>query len=139
MHFETAVDIDAAPGTVWNLLIDVERWPEMTASMDRVEVLDKPFALGSSARVHQPKLPTATWKVTAYEDRKGFTWESRSPGATTTATHEMTATSDTTTRVHLTLTQKGLLAPVIGAVTARLTRRYLAMEAEGLKTKAETP
>lgn len=137
MHFETSVDIDAPPETVWKLLKDVERWPDMTASMDRVELLDEPFTLGSRARVHQPKLPAAVWTVTAFDDTRTFTWESRSTGVTTTGAHEIVATPDGGSTVRLTLDQKGPLAPVFALLAGRLTRRYVTMEAQGLKAKAE--
>ncbi|GGP92944.1 putative membrane protein [Actinomadura coerulea] len=137
MHFETSVDIDAPPETVWNLLKDVERWPDMTASMDRVELLDEPFTLGSRARVHQPKLPAAVWTVTAFDDNRTFTWESRSTGVTTTGAHEIVPTPDGGSTVRLTLDQKGPLAPVFALLAGRLTRRYVTMEAQGLKAKAE--
>lgn len=81
VHFEISVDIDAAPDTVWRILTDVERWPDMTDSVDRVEILDKPFALSSRARVHQPKLPAAIWTVTDFTENENFTWESRSPAS----------------------------------------------------------
>lgn len=139
MHVETTVDINATPEAVWKLLIDVERWPDMTASIDRVELLDKPIALSARARVHQPKLPAAVWKVTSFEENRTFTWESRSPGVTTVAAHELVTTPDGTVTVHLTLDQKGPLAPLFALLTGRLTRRYVTMEATGLKTKAETP
>jgi uncharacterized membrane protein len=136
VHFETSVDIAASPETVWKLLTDVERWPEMTASIDRVELLDKPFAVSSRARVHQPKIPAAVWTVTELTEGEAFTWESRSPGVTTTGVHALTRTPDGVT-VRLTLDQKGPLAPLFGLLTGRLTRRYVTMEADGLKAKAE--
>ncbi|WP_202513189.1 hypothetical protein [Streptomyces sp. SID3343] len=37
----------------------------------------------------------------------------------------------------LTLQQSGLLAPVVGMLAGGLTRRYLRMEAEGLKQRSE--
>ena len=137
MHVETSVDIDATAETVWNVLKDVERWPEMTDSIDRVDVLDEPFALSSRARVHQPKIPAATWTVTALTPNESFTWESRSPGVTTTAAHDITVNPDGTVTVRLTLTQKGPLAGLVSLLTGRLTRRYVSMEANGLKAKAE--
>ncbi|MFG2086722.1 MULTISPECIES: SRPBCC family protein [unclassified Spirillospora] len=137
MHFETAVDIDATPETVWSLLKDVERWPGMTASIDRVELLDEPLTLSGRARVHQPRLPAAIWTVTGFEENKTFTWESRSPGVTTVAAHEIVPQPDGTVTVRLTLDQKGPLAPVFSLLTGRLVRRYVTMEADGLKAKAE--
>lgn len=109
----------------------------MTASMDRVELLDEPFALGSRARVHQPKLPATVWTVTAFDENGDFTWESRSTGVTTTGGHEIVPTPDGGCTVRLTLDQKGPLAPVLALLAGRLTRRYVTMEAEGLKAKAE--
>ncbi|MFI0482021.1 SRPBCC family protein [Actinomadura sp. 9N215] len=139
MHFEFSVDIDATPETVWNLLKDVERWPDMTASINRVEPLDKPIALSSRARVHQPKLRAAIWTVTEFEENKTFTWESRSAGVTTTAAHEIVPKPDGTVSVHLTLDQKGPMAPILSLFTGHLARRYVTMEANGLKSKAEHP
>ncbi len=109
----------------------------MTDSIDRVEVLDTPFALSGRARVHQPKMPAATWTVTAFKENETFTWESRSPGVTTTAAHHIVPNPDGTVTVRLVLDQKGPLAPLIALLTGRLTRRYVTMEANGLKTKAE--
>ncbi|MEO3828671.1 SRPBCC family protein [Actinomadura sp. B10D3] len=137
MHFEISVDIDASPETVWRLLTDVEHWPDMTASVDRAEILDKPFALSSRARVHQPKLRTAIWTVTDFTENEAFTWESRSPGVRTIGGHHVTRTPGGTTTVRLTLDQTGALAPAIALFAGGLTRRYVTMEAEGLKAKAE--
>ncbi|MGH3239251.1 MAG: SRPBCC family protein [Spirillospora sp.] len=138
MHFEVSVDIDATPATVWTLLTDVEHWPEITASINRVEILEKPFTLSSRARVSQPKLPPATWTVTTFDENNSFTWESHSPGVTTIGGHHITTNPDGSVSLQLTLDQKGPLAPIISLLTARLTRRYITMEANGLKTKAET-
>ncbi|NDU72903.1 hypothetical protein GWI34_09700 [Actinomadura sp. DSM 109109] len=41
MHFETSIAIDAPPETVWSILEDVEHWPDMTASIERVEILNR--------------------------------------------------------------------------------------------------
>lgn len=137
MHFEITVGIDAPAETVWNLLIDVERWPDMTASIDRVELLDESFALSSRARVHQPKLLAAGWTVTAFTENRSFTWESRSPGITTVAAHDIVPEPGGTVSVRLTLDQKGPLAPVLSLLTGRRARRYVTMEANGLKSMAE--
>lgn len=137
MHFEITVDVDASPETVWSLLKDVERWPDMTASVERVELLDEPFAVSSRARVRQPKLRPAVWTVTALTENESFTWESRSPGVTTVGGHAVIPKPDGTTAVRLTLDQKGPLAPLIALVAGRLSRRYVTMEATGLKSKAE--
>ncbi|GAA4229439.1 hypothetical protein GCM10022254_21860 [Actinomadura meridiana] len=137
MHFEISVDIDATPETVWNILKDVEHWPDMTASITSVEILDKPLALSSRSRVLQPKLRPAIWTVTAFDENRTFTWETRAPGVTTTAAHDIVTKPDGTVSVLLTLDQKGPLAPLVSLFMGNMSRRYVTMEANGLKTKAE--
>ena len=84
------VTIAAPPEQVWTVLVDVERWPERIPTVDRVERLDAgPLAVGSRTRVEQPRLPTAVWTVTELADGSSYTWESRSPGVTVTAAHEV--------------------------------------------------
>jgi uncharacterized membrane protein len=134
MPFEITVAIDAAPETIWNHLIDIERWPLMTESVTRVQRLDDgPFEKGSRARVNQPKLPPAVWTVTEFDPGRSFTWESRTPGIVTTAAHVLTGDG-----VKLTVAQKGPTAPLVSLLYGRLTRRYATMEAEGLKRLAES-
>lgn len=110
----------------------------MTDSIDRVELLDRPLALGGRARVHQPRLRPAVWTVTAFAENRTFTWESRSPGVRTVAAHDIVPRPDGTVSVRLTLDQTGPLAPVASLLLGRLSRRYVTMEANGLKAKAES-
>ena len=88
MRLTSSIDIQAPPDTVWAVWSDLERWPEWTASVSRVERIEPgPLAIGLRARVHQPKFPPATWRVIALEEGQGFTWVSESPGARVTASH----------------------------------------------------
>ncbi|GAA2576016.1 SRPBCC family protein [Actinomadura fulvescens] len=138
MHHEVTVEINAPRETVWALLEDVERWPEMTASIKRVERLTEgPFGEGSRARVHQPGLPAAVWTVTDFAPGRAFTWTARTPGVTTVASHDITSHPDGTVSVRLGLDQSGPLAFLVALLAGRRARRYVAMEAAGLKQKAE--
>ncbi|KAB2345614.1 SRPBCC family protein [Actinomadura rudentiformis] len=138
MHHEVTVEINAPAETVWRLLEDVERWPEWTASIDRVERLTQgPFGEGSKARVHQPKLPAAVWTVTDFDPGRSFTWAARTPGLTTVASHDVTTHADGTVSVRLVLDQTGPLAFLVALLAGARSRRYVAMEAAGLKRKAE--
>jgi uncharacterized protein YndB with AHSA1/START domain len=139
MWYEIEVDIDAAPEKVWAVLADVERWPEWTASMTLVQRLeDGPFGVGSTVRVRQPRLPQAVYTVTEYEPGQAFSWAARSPGVMTTGGHQVVSHEDGHATVRLTVDQTGVLAPLVGLFAARLARRYVTMEGEGLKRRCES-
>ena len=55
------VTVDAPPEVVWELLADVESWPQITENMTTVMLVDKgSLRLGSHVKIKQPKLaPTA--------------------------------------------------------------------------------
>jgi len=59
--FRETVTVDAPVAEVGRILHDVERWPSWTPTMSRVTRLGSgPFAVGSRARVKQPRLLPAT-------------------------------------------------------------------------------
>jgi len=139
MKVEDGTTIAAAPARVWAVFADVERWPEWTESIDSVELLDPgPLRVGSRAKIRQPKLPAAVWKVTELVDGESFTWVARSPGVRTTGVHAVSADGGGT-RATNSVEQSGPLGWLAGALTARLTRRYLAVELAGLKRRCESP
>ena len=128
----------ASPERVWEVLVDVERWPEWTDSVTSVRPLDAgPLAVGSRVEVSQPRIPTGTYTVTALEPGSAFSWEQRQPGSTVTAHHVCARLPDGGTRVELRVVMTGVVGRVVGRLYRRLTERYLAMEAAGLKLRAE--
>jgi uncharacterized protein YndB with AHSA1/START domain len=137
VDYEISVDIDAAPDEVWRVLTDVERWPEWTPSMTRVERLDSgPLQVGSTARIKQPKFPPTVWRVTQLEPGQSFSWTASGPGVTTVGGHRITPRDDGV-EVTLSIRQTGPLAWLVGLLTSRLTQSYVQMEANGLKRRSE--
>ena len=137
MNFTTSVEIDADPERVWNTLIDVERWPDWTASMRSVKRLDTgPFGTDSRVRIEQPRMPPVVWQVTQYEPGTSFTWVSARGGVRTEAYHRLVRGPEGLS-VELGLAQTGALARLIAALYGGLTRRYVGMEARGLKQACE--
>lgn len=90
----------------------------------------------SQAWVKQPRMLGSTWQVTEFEPERSFVWENHRPGIRTVARHRLDARPGGTL-LTLELVQTGPLAPLIRLLFGRLTRRYLAMEAAGLKTFCE--
>ncbi|HEY7718367.1 MAG TPA: SRPBCC family protein [Pedococcus sp.] len=137
MRTEHTVTVEAPREAVWAALVDVESWPQVTSSMTSVEKLDPgPLQIGSRARIRQPKLPVAVWTVTELTEPERFTWVATGPGVRTTAVHEV-AGSGGTCRLRLELTQAGPLGSALGRLARGLVERYLALEADGLKRRAE--
>ncbi|GIH22215.1 hypothetical protein Aph01nite_05250 [Acrocarpospora phusangensis] len=137
MRFESTVFIDASPQRVWEVFSDVESWPEWTGTVDSVELLDPgPLRVGSRARIKQPKLPIADWRVTELVEGRSFTWVSTGPGLRVTGGHHVEP-AGTGTLARATIDQQGLLGSLTGRVLANLINRYLRMEGEGLKARSE--
>jgi len=135
---EVTTTIAAPAERVWAILSDVERWPTWTASVTSVE-LDGPMAVGSRAKVRQPKLPAVTWTVTELVPGRSFTWETTGPGSRATGWHEVTPTGDGSCDVRLALEQAGPLGSLVGLLYRGLTKRYVQMEADGLTAAATAP
>lgn len=135
---DSSIEIDAPPAIVWDVFADVVRWPEWTASVTKIVPLDGAgIEPGKRFEITQPRLPKVVWQVTEVDHGTSWTWRQHSPGATTSASHRLTAIGDGRTLVEQRIDQRGPIGVVVGALVRRLTRRYLALEAAGLKACSE--
>lgn len=133
----TSVDVTATTSRVWKVLADVERWADWNPTIRSIERLDSgPLGLGSRVKIEQPMLRPATWTVAAWEPEVAFTWVSRSPGLVATGAHAVEPFSGGT-RVTLSIRFGGPLSFVVSLLVGRLTRRYIGLEASGLKARCE--
>jgi uncharacterized protein YndB with AHSA1/START domain len=137
IQFSAPFDIDAPPETVFSVLCDVERWPEWTPTMTRVQRLNHgPFGVGAKARVRQPKLRPAIWEVTELKPNHSFTWVARGLGLTMKAGHWIEAKGGGS-RGSLTFEFDGFLSRIAGRLYRGLIEQYLGTEAQGLKRRSE--
>jgi len=137
MRFETEVEIDASRDRVRDALIDVERWPQWTESINEVTLEGGRLVVGARARIRQPRMPLLVWVVTRLQAGKAFDWQTSSAGVTTTGIHELEPLGDDRTLLRLSVEQSGVLSGLIGVLTGSRTRRYIELEARGLKCAAE--
>ncbi len=137
MFNEDSIEIDAPPQLVWDVFSDVERWPEWTASVTSLVGLDGPaLAVGKRFAIKQPGLQKLVWKVTEIDPGASWTWVHRSPGVLVSARHDLTQPGDRTL-VRQQLDQRGVLGALVGRLTVKKTKRFLALEAQGLKARSE--
>jgi uncharacterized membrane protein len=136
--FETSLGVAAPAERVWAVLVDVERAPEWTASMTEVRLLgDGPLAVGSRVRIKQPKLPPIVWEVTDLDPGRSFSWRAGGPGFTTIGEHRVTSEGPRRAMATLGIRRTGPLAGVADRLFGKVDRRYVTIEAEGLKRRSE--
>jgi len=139
MRFEQSIDIDAPQQRVWDVLSDLEAWPQRIETVDFVELLTPaPLGEGSRVRLKQPRLPEGIWEITVWDAPSYFEYRQQTGGVTSVAGHRVGALDDGRSRLTLTLEMKGLLVPVVALFFRGLTNRYMTIEAQGMKRAAES-
>ena len=124
-YISLSVEIQASSERVWEVLSNIDRWPAWTPTVTSIQrVVRGPLAVGSQARIRQPKLPPAVWQITELDEGRSFTWVTRSPGVRVTARHSVEA-SEGGSRATLSLQFSGLLGPLVAHLTRGLNERYL--------------
>lgn len=137
---EDSIEIAAPASLVWEVFTDVERWPEWTASVTRLDALDGPgLAVGKRFAIKQPRMPKLVWKVTEVDPGASWTWVQRSPGGLALARHDVIPTQDGRTVVRQEIDQQGPVGALVGRLMVPMTKRYLELEANGLKARSEQP
>jgi uncharacterized membrane protein len=138
MLVENEIAIAAPAHEIWRVWTDVERWPEWTPSVTSVHRLDTgEFGVGSRARIRQPSTRPMVWEVTESTPGKSFVWSARTAGTRLVAGHYLTPGPDDTSIARFTMTHTGLLAPVLDLFIRGQIRRYLEIEAEGIRRYCE--
>jgi hypothetical protein len=82
-------------------------------------------------------MPALVWQVDELRDREVFTWSAKTPGVRTTGVHRLATNPDGTVEITLEIEHHGPLAGIMGALTGGRTRRYMNLEAAGLKAASE--
>ncbi len=139
MRFEKSIDINAPQEHVWEVLSDLEAWPDRIETVDSVEVLTpEPPSVGGQVRLKQPKLPEGTWVITVWDAPSFFEWRQKSSGVTSVAGHRVEALEAGRSRLTLTLEMRGLMTFMVRLFFKDLTNRYMDLEAESMKRAAES-
>ncbi len=95
------------------------------------------LAVGNRFSIKQPGMSKLVWKVTELNPGRSWTWVQRSPGVLVSARHDVIAQSDGRTLVRQQLDQRGVLGALVGRLMVKETKRFLELEAQGLKARSE--
>jgi uncharacterized protein YndB with AHSA1/START domain len=71
----TEIDVDAPAARVWELLTDVERWPEWGPSIQHAELDGPRFETGATGTVGTVLGVRLPFEVTAYEQGRRWSWK----------------------------------------------------------------
>jgi hypothetical protein len=66
--------VDAAPGAVWDIMVDTERWPEWGPSVSAVRCPDRYIELGTTGEVQVAGGPWVSFEVTTCENYR-WCWD----------------------------------------------------------------
>jgi hypothetical protein len=138
-RYTTSIDINTPAERVYEVMIDIDRWHEWTPSISSIKRLDgTAFELGKRVMIRQPKLPPAMWTISRIDPNRRFEWVNRAPGLKVTGHHSVEPTANGS-RATLALSYQGIFGGLLARLTKGITLRYIAMEAAGLKARAENP
>jgi Polyketide cyclase / dehydrase and lipid transport len=75
--------IAAPPAAVWNVLVDLDAWPQWGPSIQRAELAGTgPMALGSRGKVWTPFGLALPFEITEFDDHRYWAWAVGGVGAT---------------------------------------------------------
>jgi hypothetical protein len=139
-YMKSSAHTPAPRSAVWAVLADLTAWPRWSPTVRSVtrKTPGTQEGVGTAYLVRQPRLPKAIWTVTEWAPQRSFTWESRRPGISTTATHRLERAAGGGTTITLGITWAGPLAWLAKAAYGRMTRRYLDVEARALARESQT-
>jgi hypothetical protein len=119
----SVLEADAAPAAIWGgAYADAAAWPKWNAEIRRAS-LDRPLALGATARIVFRTGLRLRFRVVEFEDGRLFTDESRLPGARMGHRHLIEPLDGGRSRLTNTIYIEGALAPlwrrILGPAAAR--------------------
>lgn len=135
----THTTLIAAPlERVWQLTLDIERWPEFTPTMTRLSPLEcGPLRVGSRVRIQQPGQPALIWEIRELESPRQFVWETRTPWGMTICGRHLLESQAGKTRNRLELELRGPGSTIVGVLAAPFLWLALVLENRGFRRRAE--
>ena len=131
MNYEKSLTVAAEPARLWEVLSDIERWPERITTYEEVRRLDRgrPEASGARPTSSRRVWRRATGRSTELESRARRSPGSRQPGVRIVGRHAVSSDSDGSQPADARPGESGWLAGVVGMLLGRKVREYVDLEA----------
>lgn len=137
-RYEHRIRINAPPARIWAAWSDIVSWPTWTPTLATAEPLGAgPFAVGKQARLDVLGAGDGVFTITMLEEGRRFAWENDYRGVHTIADHVIEPESGGCS-VTLSVEMSGIMAVLFRPLIARVARKNLPLEAEGLKRHCES-
>jgi hypothetical protein len=137
MRYETSTTTTAEPARLWDVVSDVQKWPEWIEVYQEVRRTGSgELKLGDTAHVKQKGLAAGDWTVTEIESGRSFVWESRQPGVRINGWHQVAAEPAGGSRLTLGVEMTGWASGPLGWILGRKTRAYVDLECARLSAVA---
>jgi len=137
MELKHSQIINAPLNVVWDTTIDINNWNKWTPTVEAATLKAETFALGSSATLKQPGMPSTIWTVTHFQNREKFSWKTSFLGMEMIASHHLKAVASEITENTLELEIRGIMALLLGPIIRKKLQGALTSENEGLKKFCE--
>ena len=138
MRFQHSLVMAVPPERMWDLTLDITRWPEWTPTVTSLRPLSpEPLARGAQVQIKQPGQPSLIWTVTELEPPALFQWQTSLPwGLKMVGTHKISPREGGCVN-QLQLQLSGPGAWPLGVLCAPIFWLALWLENRGFKRAAE--
>lgn len=134
---EASQETSAAPGAVWRVWSDVNRWPEWNPDM-KASRLDGPLKLGATGMIDTRSGGKHDVVVTHFEEGRSFELESTALPGTKMAIRATIAPIGSGSRITQGFEPRGLLAPIVGPMMSGQILKTFNSVLGGLKQEVES-
>lgn len=137
-RYEHRVHIDAPAASIWVVWQNLAAYPQWANTFQTVEPLGPgPFAVGKQVRIDVIGAGDGIFTITELEEGRRFAWENDYRGVHTMADHAIEQEASGCS-VTLSVEMSGIMSVLFRPLIARVSRRNLPLEAEGLKRHCES-
>lgn len=135
---EASRETSADPAVVWDILANVDAWPETFTPYLKEAHLEGDIEVGSKGWVQtRIPIPRSHFEITSVEDRRSWAWTGKIMWLTMRFDHVVEATGDSLTRIFFDVDVDGPIAGLLRPVLRLQYRPNMNLALDTLVAEAE--